>query len=67
MKEYMVAVLSEVDRGEMLELRGGDGTGFFVDLGYAVGYAFGCISRAAEFINTNPPVSYAYGKVGYSS
>ncbi len=67
MKEFTPAVLPELDRTEMLELVGGDGTGFFADLGYAVGYIIGCVSVAVQFASENPPPSYAYGKVGYSS
>ncbi len=68
MKENAQAVPRQLDRAEMLALvGGGDGTGFFEDLGYAIGYIIGCVSVAVQFASDNPPPSYAYGKVGYSS
>ncbi len=67
MKEHAQAVLLELDRTEMLEVMGGEGSGFFEDLGYAVGYVVGCVVNVVQFAAQNPPASYAYGKVGYSS
>lgn len=67
MKRYTQAVLLELDRTEMREIAGGDGTDFFHDLGYVVGYVVGCVANAVQFASQNPPPSYAYGKVGYSS
>ncbi len=64
MKRFTHAVLPELDRREMLEVVGGeDGTSFWRDLGYLIGYTVGVLGQAWDLA---PESSYAYGKVGYS-